>query len=108
MSLIPTLLIIVVCESVLSPPALARGYPTDIIKVATAELFDAVNAVRESTEQNPRLARDAERAILTPKFDLERTCRWGLEGTGATRTRPSKPGWWTTFGCFWSGPMRAR
>jgi ABC-type transporter MlaC component len=59
-----TRLIIVVCASVLSPPALAQAYPTDIIKVATAELFDAVNAARESTEQNPRLARAAVRCGL--------------------------------------------
>ena len=56
----------------------AQEDPASIIKAATDELFAATNANREVIEQDGGFARQLVRTILTPRFDLERTCRWVL------------------------------
>ena len=63
-----------------------RGYrargddagPSEFIKTTMHALFSAVVEERSAIETNPAVARVLVRDMLTPHFDLDRTCRWVL------------------------------
>ena len=52
--------------------------PAEFVKVTMQSLFDAVERQRSAIDTDPTIARDLVRELLTPHFDLERTCRWVL------------------------------
>ena len=70
----------------------AQVEATEFIRAAMGERFTAVKSERPAIENDPKLARALVRDILTPHFDLERTCRWVLgkhwrQATDAQRDR---------------------
>ena len=78
----------------LAAPAAAAedAGPTEFIKVTMHTLFDAVEKERANIDTDPKVARGLIRQLLTPHFDLERTCRWVLgkhwrEATDEQRAR---------------------
>ena len=52
--------------------------PTEFIKSTMHTLFDAIEEERTAIDTDPTVARGLVRNLLTPHFDLERTCRWVL------------------------------
>ncbi len=73
------LMVILILGGVESLPAKAsESEPTEFIKSTMHTLFDAIEEERSAIDTDPTVARVLVRDLLTPHFDLERTCRWVL------------------------------
>ena len=70
--------LLILCGSANQAVLANETEPTEFIKVTMHALFDAVKKERSAIETDPTIARALVRELLTPHFDLERTCRWVL------------------------------
>ena len=59
-------------------PALAIQGPVELLRETNQILFDEVEQRRGAIEQDPGVAHDLVRNVLTPHMDLERISRWVL------------------------------